>query len=855
MNNESENTTGVFSEQNSSATEREIVTFQDQGGVANAGFAFPKEMPRELGLSATEVHQHSIVSWLERPMLMYTGSWAQAQTPGASIRSFHLPDAWMQLAPIREKLNGLTFVEGEFVIRVTVNPQPFQQGWLMMWHFPYYKNYQGNALQLKSLTCMSGFPNVKMDISTQKAMELRIPLVLPQSQINLINPQFSLGRINIIVYGQLAGGSTALGYSVWGHLENAKVHIPTGVNINAFGEDAQLFDCKVPATTGAFGGADGPVCARETVAQVDMKQERVVASTGPISSAARAVGDIAMAAAGVPILEPFAAPVAAAASFVGGVAAAFGYSKPTTEAAITPVQVTSAKYFANFNGVDMSKKLAADATNSVGQKQLYGTEVDEMTIQHIIRTPNYYDFFEIMESQTAGTVIYSTRISPIGELKPLAGYTNFYVFTHLAYVARTFQKWRGPIKYDFKFVKTEKFQSGRIRVAVVWQSTIGAATQIYDPNMCYSQIIDLQDKSEFTFEVPYVMNAAWVRNSPNQGGNPSLNPPCTGTLQVMILDPLRVTNTLASTSVGVIVEKYAGDGMEFACPEYCFGAPVTVDTGVPPPPTYNNKVATNKITMSARQYRETTAQMWEPTQQDQAKSGRDDADPWFRVPRTSESISLETVGERIVSLRQLFKRFNLNTRVSVTVAPNTNYMRFHPWALNNITSTTTDNPTVVDSISYFLPLFGYMRGGMRVKIMHNNTTLQSERAMLTGSAFQFPDITGPYQGSIVSSQDTIIRIEPGTAMVVNNPQRDGIFEIEIPFYNDFPICPVPSKPLKFTTTDTKQQQFFTNTRFTWFCDKILEDETIDIYRAIAEDFSCGLLQGTLPIRLAVAPTP
>jgi len=779
--------------------EIEIVTFEDEGSVEAGTLAMPTGMPEKYAGSAREGREHTVVDFLSRPMKLMNFIWLASMTPNTDLFVINFPNDLLKQPAVFEKIRGFTWFRGEMVLRVNVNAQKFQQGRLLLYFIPYRFTKTSDPAS-QHLTSKTGFPRVDIDLAQSQSMTIRLPFVAPMSHLNLIHEEWSIGTVVATVYGKLAGGTgTGIGGSVWAHFENVEINLPTGV---------KPYIVPLPEEGGSFV---------KTFAQANIKGEKS-ASGGTISGAARAVGSIATLASNIPGVSTFAAPIAAVAGVAGSLASAFGFSKPLTEKLAEPIQISTARNVPNFNGIDMSKRLAMDATNSISNDAIFGSNVDEMSLAYIAGTPNYYESFDFTTTQTADTVLYSTPVCPVGKLQQYKDYTDTWIFTHLAFIARMFDFWSGSIKFKLRFVKT-KFHSGRLRVSIVPMGITGATVLAFDANKCKSYIIDLKEKSEFEFSVPYTFNAPMMPTGGGSSNNAVPIAPAHSVVVITVLNELVTPSTLVSDTVNVIVEKAGGDDIAFHVPRRVAGTLVYVDHGSGP-----------------TSIKKTNAQM--DVGREDVQMGNDSPVQLFNTQYSSNPVdALGCVGETIVSARQLLKRFQ---PIGVLDLGN---VVISPYVVKCSLSDASGIDVAgvySDYYSCFSSLFAFMRGGMRIKAFYLGTSESNdllERVYMGKVENQDPTI------SLVSSSSTIGgHTQDGN--IPNVPMRDGCLEFEVPYYNQYPMVPTnfcTITPVPGGKGDPRLQRCaYIQSNASSTAERIL-------YRAVAEDFQFGFLIGTPPV--------
>jgi len=486
------------------------------------------------------------------------------------------------------------------------------------------------------------------------------------------------------------------------------------------------------------------------VNEIKKNVEQSKASTGTITKVATAVSAVAAVASLIPVLTPIAAPVAVIAAGAAAVAHLFGWSKPTTEAAIVPIQHQTPRYFTNYDGLDMSKVLALEAKNGLAREPLFGSDVDEMAVNYIASTPTYLTEFNFKFSNVSGDVLATIPITPQSwkVFDPL--YVNIYAHTLLSYISNFFTFWRGEIKFAFRFVKT-KFHSGRLRIIYAPHGLKPDGTPYpIDADKCYSEVIDLREKSEFEFTVPFVSEVPWRELSYGPGNSDN-----TGCIVVQVLNELRGPATLVSDTVPILVEIAAGEDFQLARPRPFAGTVISNMTGVP---TTIAQAQVGQNTFSTRE---------------QVQLHRDGSKRMFEVSdRVQVEINENTVGETVMSTKQLINRM----QGLQTLSPNSVADYVLPDATFKFNSST---PVPVGTVTTYYQalcaIFAFQRGGMRVKVYDEQDGLMT--CALKSEMLQSSDRSPVGRDMMTSKQGGVT-----SPLALNVSNRDGVFEVEMPYY-------------------------------------------------------------------------
>jgi len=483
--------------------------------------------------------------------------------------------------------------------------------------------------------------------------------------------------------------------------------------------------------------------------------------------------------------------------------------------------------------MDNSKTLALDHNNAIEQYDgLYGSSADEMAIQYITQTPNFFKSV-IWNTQTeAGEYITTIPVHPNYYSNLIINNTTLPLTiyrqpTHLAYVCSAFSRWRGDITFRFKFVKT-KFHSGRLRVSFVPQlESEFDALPVLDLNRAYSTVIDIRNRSEFDFEVPFVYPQPWSdcsnpQNTLNSASNPHLG--LTGFVVVDVINKLVAPSDIVSPKIDILIEVCAGKNFEVSVPKQPYYVPVpkmlpravfkTVETV--------NAQSLSGLFLDSRSEAQTT----------------DSHTPLFEVQRNAAEGAADalTIGERVVSLRQLFQRFQIVSRPTTPTTP-TQALQIIPMASLNIPQVYRTQP-VSNYFDYFLPLYAFYRGSMRTKIIANYDTRMINQVGVS----LYEDYPIHSDTTFVSLQTKPVGQPPQT---IHFPSLEGAVENSIPFYNTYSLNYTPFYQ-QASLINTYDPQAFVRSKTPGISIDnvpVVAGSSFSIARAIGEDFTAGFLLG------------
>lgn len=735
--------------------------------------------------------EETIHDFLAKPYPYQSGSLSTSDT-STSYAAFDPFNSVLAVEPFLSKLKGFLGIRADIIIRLVVNGNRFQQGRYMVVFCPIGGADTSTAnttemffnMRSANLTTITQLPHVEIDIASQTEAILRIPYVSVFSHHPVTSSTKGYGYVRIIPYSPLVAvaGSTTATYDLFVSYENVDLAAPCYPQSGKF----------VPKGKNAS------------------HQEQASKGLGPVSSAAKAVGNLSNIIGNVqPSLKALAAPVSWACDIVAGVASVFGWSNPVNlEHAYKVVTVPTA-YSNNCDNIDQSLPISLFSGNMVEVLPGFaGTDFDEMSIDYIKAKPAFYRNVTWSTSQNADVQLFSDSLSPGTFLTQFSsGLTSTILcFTPVGYLSRFFQYYRGGIRFTFKMVKTE-FHSGRL--LVVFNPT-NSDTSTFDPTnaqstYCHREIIDIREGNTFEFIVPYVSLTPY--KSTNGNGS------SIGTLQLRILNPLIAPSTVSST-INILVEVAGAPDMEFAVPQNHSMNVATVynpQSGDFVPKRDMHSITTGVIGNSSL------------------------------LPDNHIS-ARACMGEKIVSLLSLLKKDDFTNTITTSAA----YTVVDPFALP-ILKTTAAVPNGKDLINDNLSLISCMylmsRGGVRLRLRVAPGTSMSgtfQRTDLVNCTSATSNYTGIGNGAVsVTSQhqlSTWHNTAEGAAQEVQVPQYHRYHSrlVSDSFYNTLNYGIVYSS----STPSRIQVQFTTPA------------SAVAIGRQASDDFQLGYFLGVPPILLS-----
>lgn len=816
--------------ENSNITEeqREIVHFTSEGVIPTTS-AVPDIADLNtdyLSMTAREDRIHSVIDFLSRPVALKTASWGSSvvpETAAAQLYTANFPEVLIANNMIKEKLSGFVGLRATLVVKVQVNSQPFQQGRLMLQYYP-YAQYMPNRVALVNSTLQgrSGCPRVDLDLSVGTEIEMRIPYVSPHTYFNLITGQGSFGAIYLNVYSQLrdqVSGTGSVEYTVWAHLENVDVQYPTGANIYT-GSAPNYHNLAARLASGQM--TEQEVIQMYKKKTFNQKPAKIFAQSGfelsqlaSNHSPSKGVGQISeglSTLSRIPIIGNMFTRPAWISSAASNIFRMLGFSKPTMQGLPSEDKLRTQVRMANYDGADASHKLALSSQNAIETKPgLSGTTTDEMALSHVTSIPNFWDNFawpSTGSNAAPGTVLWSNFVTPMKIKAFSSTITDRFRTTHLGYVANSFGLWRGSLVYTFKFVKTQ-YHSGRLRISFIpfyYNSTISTGTP--DVSKSYQKIVDLRKSTEVTFTVPYVSTRPWMYcirpDSSWLGTNSAKMYNCvTGIIRVEVLNTLVAAQNVFS-SIDTIVEVSGGPDLTFAnptCPSY-----------LPYSGTLAAATEQAKKEQAAQEYENATvrpqAQMSmganEAIQREDAQHGQHPSTIDTQTIDANWSPEANCTGEKILSIRQLIKRFGKVHGSDITLNNNAakDALILAPFSMM-AAPTSVGSTRRMTQLDYYYYLYAFWRGSMRYKLISETTAdpaTQGRKASDFAWDIQMFSSLQDTMNSLITffsaTTNTVIDFLSNNSVknslgsnIVVEQSLEGLVEFEVPYYNISHISP------------------------------------------------------------------
>lgn len=734
--------------------------------------------------------QQDICEFLRKPVAITNGTFSSTDTG-----ILYTNDPWNTLFsnPIwSRKVEGHLAIRGDLHLKLVVNATRFQQGRYCMAWFPTLgasaPTNQSTAwynLHVANLTSRTQLPHVEIDLNRDTECSMIIPFISAYSHKFVKVSTFTdPGYVLLFPYAPLVApvGSTIAHYTLYAHFENVTLEAPTQP------QSAVRFRSKVDVQSG----------------------EQKTGGIGPITSTLSKVSKASGILSQIPLLSSVAAPVSWFTDILSNAASVFGWSSPLDLSEVTRAVQTIVPYSNNVDMPDGSMPLSLFARNKIETLPgLGGTDIDEMSIDHIKTIPAYFKQFTLSTSNTATSLIDGFD----------CGYTNYttsfvdngrthIVHAPISYCAMFFNQARGGLIFRFKVVSTE-FHSGRYAfVFTPYDLTSGGRVTNFGGNpYTHREIIDLRMGNEFTFHVPYTSILPYRTLGSSSGANTN---EYFGSVAVYCINPLRAPDTVSST-VTVLVEVAGAPDVEFAALRTN-----GYSLAVPSAPQSSIKFVSNASEITSGDIGNSMLT------DDKMMSAR------------------HCVGERVLSFNSILKHTDRfipdvqnTTHLSAVIDPFTIMTRAFVGATNS------DAPFASDLYSMIVAMYGLSRGSTRWRIFNNTPT--SANSMERNRAFISYDRSNVASGGIAGSVSSLTSRRWVLSVSQNQIYR-GCVEVQTP-------------PYHHTFARTNVNNFvgsgilLGNNSFASASGMILNVETSaangNIYkRQVADDFQCSVFIST-----------
>jgi hypothetical protein len=633
----------------------------------------------------------------------------------------------------------------------------------------FYKLHRHSKVQVTQL------PHVEIDLNSQTEVELYLPWVNHWSGVpvgEIVNGSFFGDPWVYFLYPYYplittAGVATA-SYSIFISYENVKLGYPA-----------------VPQM------AIDPIAAEQKSAKV-----------GPVSSFLSRVTNSFNIIAEIPLLTTLAAPTAWGADVLRRAANVWGWSSPSNLEPLARVRPEPFSYMASGDAVNNANPMSLFSRNHV--KILPGfssTNADELAIDYIKSIPAWISTFNWTTNDAAGTLLAAVNIDPNYSTTTNDSGGVLYSYPPVCWISNMFRYWRGSLTYKLKFVST-MFHSGRIMIVhhpfYAVGNNHGVVPSLATSAYCYREIVDLRERKEVVFTIPYVNMEPWQAIC--MGG--------LGQWHVIVLDPLVAPATVSGT-VPIIAEMCGG-------PDFEVSVPIRITDRKPTLPF--------------------TLQMDMPKADNVEIAGTIGGSTVINDKLWNCEAC---IGEKVSSLRVLLKRWSSLWPGEVEKGK----VFIHPYVVDMQSGDGNDLVLAgnhCDNYNFIAPCFLLVRGGMRIKT--NNNTVSGS---LKGAVYMDNHWNGSAYALSVTTGNSSLVANPAGPYIKFDETLTGTNDFQCPMYHtSYAISLVPNlcnntQGIQASTANTGAYRPF------YTVDYGLDDGAyVGVFRAAADDLNFGYFVST-----------
>lgn len=764
----------------------------------------------------------SLSSFFERPIVARTYTWTPLQV-GAFTAIFDPWNDFFSNPRVCNRINNYNLLRAKVHVRFMINGNGFYYGRLMADYQPLPLNdlvTSTSTLVPENAIPASQRMKLFIDPSTCCSNEFDLPFVYFKDGVSIPTAEWTaLGRVNI---RELQGLKHANGATQ-----------PLTITVMMWATDVQLaiptsFDCT--ALTAQAGDE--------------------YSSAGPVEATASAVAAMAGAVSAVPVIGSFARATEMAARATSKAASVMGWSRPAIIAPAADMRPKFISDLAPSGAGDNVTKLAVDIKQEVSvDPNIIGIALpDELTVASIAARESYLTPFPWTTARVAGDLLFTTRVKPwIGASN---GSTRY--LTACAFASWPFSWWRGKMRYRLQIVASA-YHKGRLRI--VWDP---AYVQSLEANVQFTRVIDISEVRDATFEIDWgnpqhflASGGSATSLSTDYRTTPQFTTAqddCNGVFSVYVLNDLATPNSTVNNDIAVNVYVSCND-MQVAAPR-------------PQPSILVNSYS---ATVQAGDI-DSTPSGSEPG------CGPADVDHMISHDADTPEDALVYFGERIVSFRQLLKRYNHHSSFIITHSSGslpghwapvfTDVPFFYGYNTRTLHTTTAANKfSYVNTtlLQYLMPAFVAMRGSHRTKYvctgMADNGVSQMTVVRTPNTVPSIPAAT-TVLGTTTQSQYARailpLRSDCQAGGAVTTTFQQPVLEVEFPYY----------KPTRFDEARAMSQDNnvvpiqspFTNTHSVELMIKSsLNPISLTRYVGVGEDFGLYWFQGCPPLVVVTPP--
>lgn len=797
------------------STNTTIENFTMEDGEMGVSVQYPSasDPVRQLAFAGSD--DVSLSNFMARPVLLTSAVWTPNNVSPFSL-IFNPWQLFFTNKRVSNRMNNYKLTKANMHVRFVINGSPFYYGMLMADYAPLtaYDDFSSyNTTTIQNAVQASQRMKVFIDPSTCCNTEMQLPFIWPYEALDATVGWGTVGQIIVRQLAQLKHSNGAT----------------QPITISVFGWASDV--CLAAPTSSAVAGL---------VPQAGESEY----NKPTFSNTASAVSKFTSAFKHTPYLGPYAMATSTVASSLGAMAKLFGFARPAILEAPTRMKPTFYSSLAVCDSLDGCEKLTVDSKQEVTvDPSVVGIGLpDEMTIASIASRESYITAFGWSTGAVAGNLLWTTRVTPL--IANTVGQTIYMPAS--AFAAYPFAFWRGMVRFRFQVVASAHHK-GRIRMVYdpVYVSGVESNTQI-------TEILDLSKSHDFTVEVPWCQPQAYLPCDSvgiSQYGTTayvSQSPTTNGNLSLYVLNDLATPNSSVNNDIQINVFVSCND-LEVKQP----------------------RSLSNLVTSIAF-----TPQAGEDEYDGAMEPGCGDAHTEIVMGTSTDSGDASKIffGERIVSFRQLLRRYNLHSSYLLPSTSSTALTSVRilvpdspvPYGYSDLNMHTTStggkfNYVNATLLNYLQPAYLAVRGAQRSKYTlrtnSSGVTASLSVARNVGSAngylatVNYPITTNSaYAAAAIGNRDDCM-IGAATTVVSSQP----VLEVEFPFYRNTRFDHARIAAFATPVVGTTPLQYAHKVEVVFPPLAASSVTTLDRHVSVGEDFSLIMFQGCPPMSYLVQP--
>lgn len=795
-------------------------------------------MEQDLGSRETQNFQegrdHSIHDILTREYLVMTTVIPVGGDPGEQLYLIDPMEMFLSQVNVHDKIKGFAFLRTHLKVRFEFTVAPKTSGGIII---ALYADMTDEAIasRTKRLVQISQTPHMKVSLTTSQTVSINVPWISAFLSRNLQSGTGKPGKLYIGRLTPLDIGTVKMNVYIQADNKTLKLEYPTiGAPLTSEAflrkrvDDANR---ELRAMVARNRKLHPPVQSsapstpvrriQQQLPQKHVSEASNMRKDGIVSAVLREGAQVATTASGLPMVGNLASTVAPLLKAGADTASALGYSKPTLDSPVVAVKwkpgdgQLSAQTAINDHvyTLDQENVIATDYS-------LFGTELDEMSVDYIMRTPNILDdhIFKISDDQVPNQVL---AVFPLTINHVIQGDDGLYL-THQAWVSSTCQNWNAQLHFDLDVFLT-MFHNVKLRTIVAPNDhgtyAVGDIMDKDVVNLAMSSVVQFTgDKANQQVTANLMSNTAmkyvaspFIADGTGSGYEYLVAKQKTefcsyGTLYILVEVPLEVTADVAHT-IYCVPSFHATDVM--------LSNPSTLINYLPKKHSSSGSLITS-FDNSSRSATQT------------------------RSSPISSGPSVPIDGKRNleISMGDHFSHLNKVLMSYLPFSPTKSFSDTEALVVNPYQFRATEDSDYIDLVDYFAPGYGFYTGQMALRmITHEKQGFIGESFIMSSFANQYYKNTSP---TGFKRLDNAGYLTPGVRCIPHFAQ-EGAIDANVPYYQAFNISRV-SHPDTFASWNDGQLPIH------WYF-KSTTNQKIKVFRAIKDKFRFGFLTSLPPFTI------